>query len=88
MKWQASLYLKTFSLHGRIEVGLTNTCLLENGSSVLPEDGRSGPRSSCSILERISSMREVSVVEVVVVVGLNPGGRNDEMSSWINTPEK
>ena len=55
---------------------------------VLPEDGRSGPKSSCSILERISSMREVSVVEVVVVVGLNPGGRNDEMSSWINTPEK
>ena len=61
---------------------------LSSLSMVLPEDGRSGPKSSCSILERISSMREVSVVEVVVVVGLNPGGRNDEMSSWINTPEK
>ena len=62
--------------------------LMHHFRVVLPEDGRSGPRSSCSILERISSMREVSVVEVVVVVGLNPGGRNDEMSSWINTPEK
>ena len=39
-----------------------------------------GDMSSSSMLANISSMRLFSVVEVVVV-GLNPGGKNFEMSS-------
>ena len=56
-----------------------------NPVGLKPDEGRSGSRSSLSMLERISSNKDVSVVDVVVVVGLNPGGRNLEMSSWIRT---
>lgn len=44
-----------------------------------------GDMSSSSMLAKISSMRLFSVVEVVVV-GLNPGGKNFEMSSCSIVP--
>ena len=53
-----------------------------------PDGGIGDEMSSSSMLAKISSIKLFSVVEVVVV-GLNPGGKNLEMSScWIvsNTP--
>ena len=48
-----------------------------------PDGGTGDDISSSSILARISSIKLFSVVDVVVV-GLNPGGKNLEMSScWI-----
>ena len=48
-----------------------------------PDGGTGDDISSSSILARMSSIKLFSVVDVVVV-GLNPGGKNLEMSScWI-----
>ena len=48
-----------------------------------PDGGTGDDISSSSILAKISSIKLFSVVDVVVV-GLNPGGKNLEMSScWM-----
>ena len=52
----------------------------EFGLGLKPEEGIGVDISSSSMLARISSIRLFSVVEVVVV-GLNPGGKNLEISS-------